>query len=174
MRRAYAARKPPRPRLQDELTGALVGLARTVRASESGAAAVRPATDDLVMEGLFATVTNVDFDDEELRRLIGRVHAERARIAEAAGTEAAPDYELDELWNAQEDVRSLKSLVLFGLRGMAAYAYHAMALGYRDEAVSAFLHEGLALARRCRGGGRCAAAARNEGGRGEPGLHGAA
>ena len=137
-------KKAPTARLQDELTGALVGLARTVRASESGAAAVRPATDDLVMEGLFATVTNVDFDDEELRRLIGRVHAERARIAEAAGTEAAPDYELDELWNAQEDVRSLKSLVLFGLRGMAAYAYHALALGYRDEAVSAFLHEGLA------------------------------
>ena len=137
-------KKAPTARLQDELTGALVGLARTVRASESGAAAVRPATDDLVMEGLFATVTNVDFDDEELRRLIGRVHAERARIAEAAGTEAAHDYELDELWNAQEDVRSLKSLVLFGLRGMAAYAYHAMALGYRDEAVSAFLHEGLA------------------------------
>lgn len=137
-------KKAPTARLQDELTGALVGLARTVRASEAGVAAVRPATDDLVMEGLFATVTNVDFDDEELRRLIGRVHAERARIAEAAGTEASPDYELDELWNAQEDVRSLKSLVLFGLRGMAAYAYHAMALGYRDEAVSAFLYEGLA------------------------------
>lgn len=84
-------KKAPTARLQDELTGALVGLARTVRASEAGAAAVRHATDDLVMEGLFATVTNVDFDDEELRRLIGRVHAERARIAEAAGTEAAPD-----------------------------------------------------------------------------------
>ena len=42
------------------------------------------------------------------------------------------------------DARSLKSLVLFGLRGLAAYAYHAAALGYRDDAVSSFLHEGLA------------------------------
>ena len=84
-------KKAPTARLQDELTGALVGLARTVRASESGAAAVRPATDDLVMEGLFATVTNVDFDDEELRRLIGRVRAEHASLAEAAGTDAKPD-----------------------------------------------------------------------------------
>lgn len=48
------------------------------------------------------------------------------------------------LWNAPEDARSLKSLVLFGLRGLAAYAYHAAALGYRDDAVSSFLHEGLA------------------------------
>ena len=41
-------------------------------------------------------------------------------------------------------MRSLKSLILFGLRGMAAYAYHAAALGYRDETVADFLLEGLA------------------------------
>ena len=58
--------------------------------------------------------------------------------------EAASDYDLALLWNAPEDVRSLKSLVLFGLRGVAAYAYHAAVLGYRDETVSAFLHQGLA------------------------------
>ena len=47
------------------------------------------------------------------------------------------------LWNDNEDIRSLKSLILFGLRGMAAYAYHAMALGYTDGEVNRFFCEGL-------------------------------
>ena len=42
------------------------------------------------------------------------------------------------LWNAQEDIRSLKSLILFGVRGMAAYAHHAMMLGYVDEVLWGF------------------------------------
>ncbi len=78
-----------------------------------------------------------------------------ALIGLARGREAAPlcrtvlpaprpcgrtgDYDLAQLWGAQEDIRSLKSLLLFGSRGMAAYAYHAMVLGYRDESVERFL-----------------------------------
>ena len=133
--------------VQDELTGALVGLALTVqaaKAAEGVKAAVCGEADNVAMEGLFATLTNVDFDDASLRALTARAHAERDRIAAALGVEAASDYDLALLWNAPEDVRSLKSLVLFGLRGVAAYAYHAAVLGYRDEAVSAFLHQGLA------------------------------
>ena len=130
--------------LQDEATGALVGLAQTVRAAEMAADA-RLKADNLAMEGLFATLTNVDFDDDELRDLIARIHAERDAVVAASGVEAIADYDLAALWNAPEDVRSLKSLVLFGLRGLAAYAYHAAALGYRDDAVSSFLHEGLAV-----------------------------
>ena len=128
--------------LQDEVTGALVALARTVRAAGMNGDARRTA-DDLAMEGLFATLTNVDFDDAALADLLARVHAERDSVAASAQVGAAPDYDLAMLWNAPEDARSLKSLVLFGLRGLAAYAYHAAALGYRDE-VSSFLHEGLA------------------------------
>lgn len=47
------------------------------------------------------------------------------------------------LWNAGEDVRSLKSLILFGVRGMAAYAHHAMVLGYTDEEVNRFFAKAL-------------------------------
>lgn len=50
---------------------------------------------------------------------------------------------MSELWNADENIRSLKSLILFGLRGMAAYAYHAMVLGYTDDEVNHFFIEGL-------------------------------
>ena len=50
---------------------------------------------------------------------------------------------MTQLWQAEENIRSLKSLLLFGLRGMAAYAYHAMVLGYTDETVNLFFREAL-------------------------------
>lgn len=129
--------------LQDSLTGALISLSRTVRAA-GVAAADRKTADDLVMEGLFATLTNVDFDDAEVLRLTAAARAERNRIAAAGGIVPAEEFDVAQVWNAPEDERSLRSLVLFGMRGLAAYAYHAAALTYRDETVCAFLHEGLA------------------------------
>ena len=51
---------------------------------------------------------------------------------------------MEQLWNEPDvDIRSLKSLLLFGLRGMAAYAYHARVLGYTDEEVNNFFYRGL-------------------------------
>lgn len=50
---------------------------------------------------------------------------------------------MDNLWQAEEDIRSLKSLILFGIRGMAAYAYHALMLGYTDEEINLFFCEAL-------------------------------
>jgi hydroxylamine reductase len=50
---------------------------------------------------------------------------------------------MNRLWTENEDIRSLKSLILFGLKGMAAYAYHALVLGYSDEEVNNFFYEGL-------------------------------
>ena len=50
---------------------------------------------------------------------------------------------MKKIWEAQEDIRSLKSLLLFGIRGMAAYAYHAMVLGYVSEEVNEFFYRAL-------------------------------
>ena len=50
---------------------------------------------------------------------------------------------MQQLWNANEDIRSLKSLILFGIRGMAAYAYHANVLNFEDAEVNLFLCEAL-------------------------------
>ena len=134
--------------LQDEVTGALIALAEMVRGAAaqagSGGAARTEATDDLVMGALFATLTNVDFDNADLEGIVERVHAEKGRIARSTNVANVPDFSMRRLWEAQEDVRSLKSLILLGLRGMAAYAYHAAVLGYRDESVTAFIYEGLA------------------------------
>ena len=51
---------------------------------------------------------------------------------------------MEKVWREpDEDIKSLKSLLLFGLRGIAAYAYHAMVLGYNDEEVNRFFYKGM-------------------------------
>ena len=130
--------------LQDELTGALIGLARA-------AAGNAPATQDtwrLMIEGLFTAVTNVNFNEETIRELICQVRAEKDRLIPNCAACVSrcghnDDYDMKQLWNAQEDVRSLKSLILFGVRGMAAYAHHAMVLGYTDDEVNHFFAKAL-------------------------------
>ena len=131
-------------KLQDELTGALVGLARAT----DNAPDVNGDTWRLMIEGLFTTVTNVNFNEETIRALIDRVHGEKARLVPdcavcASACGRTDDYDMEKLWGAQEDIRSLKSLILFGVRGMAAYAHHAMVLGYTDEEVNSFLAKAL-------------------------------
>ena len=130
--------------LQDELTGALVGLSR---ATDGGMQAT-PEMWRLMIEGLFTTVTNVNFNEKTIRELTGRVHAEKAQLVPDCSSCAAPcgrtsDYDMNLLWSADEDIRSLKSLVLFGVRGMAAYAHHAMVLGYTDDEVNRFFAKAL-------------------------------
>ena len=122
-------------RLQDELTGALIGLAQALESCPEAVAEVAR----LVLEALFTTVTNVNFDESTMHAIIDRVKAETARL----GGEAA-DFDVETIWQTDEDTRSLKSLVLFGLRGMAAYAYHAMVLGFTDPNLDAFIAKSLA------------------------------
>ena len=120
-------KKADTAKLQDQLTGALIGLARS---TESNAHLVTEATDRLVIEGLFTTLTNVNFNNETIQMLIDRVEAEKERMVPgcfACGASCGrnDDYDMEEVWGADEDIRSLKSLILFGIRGLAAYAYHA-------------------------------------------------
>ena len=130
--------------LQDQLTGALVGLSRAA----DNAPDTNEGTWRLMIEGLFTTVTNVNFNEKTIRDLIDRVHAEKARLVPNCYSCTSrcgrnDDYDMRLLWSAQEDVRSLKSLILFGVRGMAAYAHHAMVLGYADEEVNRFFGKAL-------------------------------
>ncbi len=122
---------------QDDLTGALIGLSRCVANNE---ARVTKETTKLVLKGLFATITNVNFDNNDIKNIIDEVHKESARIS---GGSSANDYDMSTLWNANEDIRSLKSLILFGIRGVAAYAYHADVLGYSNDDVNNFFYKAL-------------------------------
>ncbi|MBQ8599241.1 MAG: hydroxylamine reductase, partial [Oscillospiraceae bacterium] len=90
----------------------------------------------------------VNFNDESLLELIHRVTEEKRRLVPdcfvcTANCGRTSDYDMQQLWTANEDIRSLKSLILFGIRGMAAYAYHAAVLGYSDETVNKFFYKAL-------------------------------
>lgn len=114
-------------RLQDELTGALIGLARGI----DGAPTMEEKK--VIVEGLFTTITNVNFNEKTVAEMTDKIHA----------LSKGEDYDMELLWNANEDIRSLKSLILFGIRGVAAYAYHAMVLGYNSDEVDAFFVKAL-------------------------------
>lgn len=132
-------------KLQDELTGALISLARACSNTPG-----TQQTDRLILEGLFTTVTNVNFNDETLQEMIDRIEAEKRRIVPGCASCGSPcgntdRYDMSRIWNAEEDIRSLKSLLLFGIRGMAAYAYHAMVLGYENAEVNEFMIKALSI-----------------------------
>ena len=132
-------------RLQDELTGALIGLARATEGNEQ---LVTEEMNQLVLEGLFTTVTNVNFNDETLKILIYKIENAKKKLVPNCFTCSGScgrndNFDMNTLWTTDEDVRSLKSLILFGIRGMAAYAYHASVLGYTDETISKFFYKAL-------------------------------
>ncbi len=131
--------------LQDKLTGALIGLARATDGNEH---LINPSATSVVIASLFATLTNVNFDNEHLHKLFLQVELEKQKMVPDCFACSAPcgksnAYDMNKLWNAEEDIRSLKSLILFGIRGLAAYAYHAAVLGYHDETVDRFFYKAL-------------------------------
>lgn len=118
--------------LQDDLISALVDLAYAAEGKSDG------KTDDIVSDALFRTITNVDFSADSVKFHIG----EAVKEAERFGFKGEK-FKLSDVWIGNEDIRSLKSLILFGLKGVAAYAYHAKALGYEDPEVYEFMYEAL-------------------------------
>ncbi len=138
-------KKADTAKLQDVLTGKLIGLAR---ATDNNEDKLTKETDAVIIDGLFAGVTNVNFDDAALEVIIKRADDEKRRLIPncfdcTASCGRNDDYDMNNLWNADEDVRSLKSLILFGIRGIAAYAHHAAVLGYADEKVNRFFYKAL-------------------------------
>lgn len=132
-------------RLQEELTGALIGLAR---ASEGNEDIVNEATDRLLIEGLFFSITKEKVDCDALKELLERVVAEKKRLVPNCFGCASPcgrtaDFEIQQLWQEEKEVRFLKALILVAIQGMAAYAYNAVLLGHTDEEVNKFFYQAL-------------------------------
>ncbi|MDD4766898.1 MAG: hydroxylamine reductase [Desulfotomaculaceae bacterium] len=125
-------KKPEIADKQDELTGAMVGLARAAQDQTPGGQA-----DALMLQGLFATITNVNFDGDRIDELISLIQAEKEKLGGAA------DLDPSTLWQGDTDMVSLRSTLLFGMRGMAAYAWHAHLLGKKDNEVTAWLYKGM-------------------------------
>ncbi|MTD42158.1 hydroxylamine reductase [Erwinia sp. CPCC 100877] len=120
---------------QDILTCEMIALATAARQEN----VLDEKLVDLLVDGLFTTVTNVSFDAKREAQLSQQIRA--ARLALSGEEIVLPA----DLFHGEPDSKSLRSTLLFGLRGMAAYAHHARVLGYRDEQVDAWFIKGLAL-----------------------------
>jgi len=117
---------------QDDLTCALIGLARAFDGKEPTKNAV-----ELMIQGLFTTITNVNFYADTIKTFEQTVEDEKNLNG---GADNMPE---DSLWSGDEDVVSLRSTLLLGLRGMAAYAWHAYILGKEDKEVSEWFFKGM-------------------------------
>jgi hydroxylamine reductase len=160
-------KQPDVAALQDLLLYALTGL--SIYATEVRKVGVRDhETNVFTCEALFSTLTNVDFDRDRFKPLISRAVALREKLEEkvkAAGgmvgfpdgpSNFRPEASLEGLIKQGEnvglksdptvdpDIQALKHTTIFGIKGVAAYADHAQILGQEDDAVYAFIHEGLA------------------------------
>ena len=107
-------------KLQDTLTGALIALANTAACSNKNSnrnlsASLVDEINHLILEGLFTTITNVNFDDASIKDLTARIHTATAKTADACNVSIVSDYDMNNIWNANEDIRSLKSLIAIGI-----------------------------------------------------------
>ncbi len=127
-------KKPDTAHEQDLLTCEMIALAKAASAKSDADAAVV----DLLVDGLFTTITNVSFDSARIAASTQAVQNAKA----ALGGNAPMDTE--SLFHGNEDIVSLRSTLLFGLRGMAAYAHHARVLGKRNSQVDDWFIKGMA------------------------------
>ena len=129
------SKKPEVANKQDQLISALIGLARAAKGKSAG-----KKTDEIVMQSLFATLTNVDFDPVRIDEYMKRVKEEKQRLG------GAEDFVPENLFHGETDIVSLRSTLIFGMKGMAAYAWHAHVLGKDSPEVSNWFYKGLRAA----------------------------
>ena len=164
-------KKPEVAALQDLLLYTLMGLSQVAQAGRK-AGVTDQDINIFTVKAAFSTLTNVDFDPDRFLTLIHQAAEKRDQLKEkvvsAGGTVDLPDGPagltprptLEELIEQGEavglksypgddpDILSLKHTVLFGIKGVSAYADHAYILGWEDDAVYAYIHEGLAAIQR--------------------------
>lgn len=153
-------KKPEVAAMQDLLVHVTAGLSDIATRMRADGQEIPAEINHLVTTNLFVTITNVNFDREAIvRRIIQTLDAKRALLASLADTTGLPDAAtwdarqdafaskasaVGVLATADEDVRSLRALVLYGLKGLAAYVKHANALLQDDASIDVFLQSALA------------------------------
>lgn len=146
---------PETARLQDLLVFATRNLSRVTSALRAEGSAVDARIDRIVTENLFVTITNANFDNDAIRSRISRTVEATGELAgqmrgavpdtwDGSGDWDALAREVGVLRTENEDVRSLRELITYGVKGMAAYNHHVNAYGKSNPEVDAFIQEALA------------------------------
>ena len=153
-------KKPETANLQDLLIYVTKGLSEITTRLRSEGKEIPAAIDRLITTNLFMTITNANFDDDRFIDRINETLSSRDELFEQLHDDtglsdaASWQYRTAEertlkadkvgvLDTGNEDLRSLRELTHYGLKGMAAYNNHANILGYADPAIDAFLQKAL-------------------------------
>ena len=146
--------------LQDLLVFATKALSEVLRAARKEGIKISKEINHLVSENLFITITNANFDDEAIKNSIDNTFKVKkeiiSQLKDTSSLSESAKYETvrenyDEaaktvgfLSIENEDIRSLKALITFGLKGLAAYLHHANVLLAENEDIDIFLQSALA------------------------------
>ena len=152
-------KKPDVAAMQDLLVYVSKGISAVTTALRKEGQTVAPEINHLITLNLFVTITNANFDKESIeariratldakQELLARLK-DTAGLPEAALWDGAGDWEekaktVGVLSTENKDIRSLRELITYGLKGLSAYSKHANALLQDDEEVDAFLQRALA------------------------------
>ena len=152
-------KKPDVAAMQDLLVYVTKGLAAVTTALRAQGVKVPVEVNRLITLNLFTTITNANFDKEaiesRIRMTLDETRSLLPQVQDRAALPAAALWDGSENWEAKaaqvgvlatenEDIRSLRELITYGLKGLSAYSKHANALLQDDEAVDAFLQRALA------------------------------
>lgn len=146
-------------KLQDLLVYTVKGIAEVVVNGKLDAKALN-AVNHEVLKSLFITITNANFDElaieKQIQKMLGIRNELKARVdgiamGDAANFEVTDKASMIEkasmvgvLATENEDVRSLRELITYGVKGMAAYAHHALNIGKENPDIYVFMYEALA------------------------------
>ncbi|HPG20590.1 MAG TPA: hydroxylamine reductase, partial [Flexilinea sp.] len=147
--------------LQDLLRYVTIGLSVVTTRLRSEGKTVDKEVNHQVTKNLFTTITNANFDDEAIYERIGKTLkmkenllaklSDQQNLPDAATWQSHDRSEMAEkakttgvLRTADEDVRSLRELIIYGLKGLSAYVEHANVLKHEDESIDAFIQNALA------------------------------
>lgn len=154
-------KSPDLARMQDLLVYVTKGLSEVTTRLRREGKEVSGEVNHLITINLFTTITNANFDDEifyaRVKETLAAKEAllvklsNKENLSKAALWNASSNAEMDEkstkvgvLATKDEDIRSLRELIIYGLKGLSAYMKHANALGYDDEKISEFMQSTLA------------------------------
>lgn len=158
--RGVCGKQPETARMQDLLVYVTKGISAVTTELRKEGKAISPDIDHLITVNLFTTITNANFDTEAIKaRVTETLEEEQKLLAQVENKDSLPEASL---WNGDEaeydakaalvgvlatedeDIRSLRELITYGLKGLAAYTKHANALLKDDPEVDAFIQKALA------------------------------
>ncbi len=147
--------------MQDLLVYVTKGLAAAATQLRQEGRPVPPQVNRMVMHNLFVTITNANFDEEAINGCIeDTIRQTQALLAQIGDSSHLPEaalwFDLNrQVWQEKaaqvgvlstqdEDIRSLRELITYGLKGLSAYSKHALVLGVEDDGLDAFMQRALA------------------------------